>query len=126
MAVITEAATPSQDTVLVELAARYIDTSGLATRPFEVGPEARGADNRLSFSDLVGDGRGEIVIEPSGGPLVLEVEEGAVLIRQGISSAHVTSSGDEVGGLSYLCFESGLTIYYPASMELSLTPAAQG
>ena len=116
----------SENTVLVELAERFLDRLGGARQDGgSVGDRSELA-NRLSLGDLVGDGQGEIVIEQPDGMLVLELDEAAVVTGQGIAGAHLTSSGEEVGGLGYVSFKSGLTVYYPAGLEVSLTPAAVG
>lgn len=124
MAVMTDFTSSMQDTVLVDLAARFLEPAivmdGSDDGAFEQA-------NRLNLHDLVGDGHGEIVIEQSEGALVLELDEGVVLTGQGIAEAHVTSSGEEVGGLGFMSFKSGVTVYYPPSLDVSLTAVtAQG
>lgn len=75
----------------------------------------------LAIEDILTDLRGEAVLapEPGIGAIVLAAAE--PVVDQGAATAHVTAAGEDVSGLAYVAFASGVTVYYPAEVELLVT-----
>lgn len=75
----------------------------------------------LSLEDLLPDAQGEIVV-------LDDLEEGITIVTdhqvadQGVSADHVTATGVDVGGFFYCTFDSGVTLYYPTSLKLVVSP----
>lgn len=71
----------------------------------------------LDLAELLGGGTGEIVLS-SDAPLALTSP--SQVTDAGLVDHHVTADGEDVSGLAYLSFESGVTIYYSATADLAL------
>jgi hypothetical protein len=84
-----------------------------------------GGDDRavtLTLAEVVGDGNNEVVFANEAGlrGLVLEADESVV--ERGIADSHVTMQGEDVSGLAYVTFASGVTFYFPPELDLATTP----
>ncbi len=91
------------------------DTAGTALPP-PAPPRAE-----LHLADLVSDATGEAVLLPGDGiDGFTLVTAGEAVTARGAAASHLTAGGEDVGGLSYLSFASGLTLYYPAGLDLAL------
>lgn len=79
----------------------------------------------LNLADLVPDQDGEIVILDSAGGAVRLIA-GEQIIGQGLATPHVTQAGIDVSGMSFLSFQSGITIYYAGGEGLSVSNGDPG
>lgn len=71
----------------------------------------------LRLSDLLVDSRGELVLKAEG-PLVLQSH--SKVLTTGSAHPHVTACGEDVSGLNFVSFASGVTLYYPPEMSLNV------
>jgi hypothetical protein len=76
----------------------------------------------LSLADVIGDGGGEVVLDNQGGVRELVLQIDSPVLDQGLAEAHVTAAGEDVTGLAFVSFASGLTLYYPPEVEVAITP----
>lgn len=77
----------------------------------------------LSLADLVPDAEGEIVFFDESGLTEMAIVADGRLLDQGISDSHVTAGGIDVAGMAFYSFDSGVTLYLPPDIHLSLLPA---
>jgi hypothetical protein len=77
----------------------------------------------LSLADLVPDAEGEVVFFDESGLTEMAVIPDGQLLDQGISDSHVTAGGIDVAGMAFYSFDSGVTLYLPADIHLSVLPA---
>lgn len=75
----------------------------------------------LSLSDLLPDGRGEVVLFNEAGPLAVNIMTDSRVTETGTADHYVTSAGVDVSGYHFCTFEAGLTIYYPPEIDLLVT-----
>ena len=75
----------------------------------------------LSLSDLLPDGRGEVVLFNEAGPLSVNITTDSRVTETGTADHYVTSAGVDVSGYHFCTFEAGLTIYYPPEIDLLVT-----
>ena len=75
----------------------------------------------LALEDILTDLRGEAVLTPEAGVGLIVLESGEPVVDQGAAGAHVTAAGEDVAGLSYVAFASGVTVYYPAEIDVLVT-----
>jgi hypothetical protein len=90
-------------------------------RPVE--PEVRataGAEVELAVADLVTDANGEVVIFNDSGFRTLALYADSGVVESGRVATHVTAGGEDVSGFNYLTFESGMTVYYPEGLDVSV------
>jgi hypothetical protein len=64
----------------------------------------------LALADLLPDPGGEIVIRSTGDGMI-GVIAGEAITATGTAEAHVTAAGENVAGLLYYQFGSGVTLY---------------
>ena len=97
---------------LAELAASMLQEQARAlpsVAPADPAPASQlSAGTVLAIDDILTDRCG-----------VLETAE--PVVDQGAATAHVTAAGEDVSGLAYVAFASGVTVYYPAEVELLVT-----
>lgn len=73
----------------------------------------------LSLNELMPDQQGELVLYADDGvPISLLTSE--AVAAQGIAESHVTAAGIDVTGLNYLSFTTGITIYFPTELPLTV------
>jgi hypothetical protein len=92
-----------------------IDESGLSDSTQEV-------EDRLvlSLSDLLPGNQGELVLFPGDNAPVNLLTSHAVF-AQGVAENHITADGIDVTGLSFLSFATGITVYFPTDLSLTVS-----
>lgn len=78
----------------------------------------------LTLADVVGDGNNEVVFANEAGLSSLTLDAAEPVVAQGVAPAHVTAGGDDVGGFAYVTFAGGVTLYYPAELDLAMVCSA--
>jgi hypothetical protein len=76
----------------------------------------------LSLADLVPDAEGEVVFFDESGLTEMAVIPDGQLLDQGIADSHVTVGGIDVAGMAFYSFDSGVTLYLPADIHVSVVP----
>jgi hypothetical protein len=94
------------------------EPSGRAHGPL---PEEVGAEIELALADLVPDANGEIVFFNDSGFRSLGIRTDRAVIAEGEAGTHVTATGDNVSGFSFVRFDNGLTLYFEAGLHLVLS-----
>jgi hypothetical protein len=84
-------------------------------------PEEAGAEIELALADLVADANGEIVFFNDSGFRSLGIRTDRAVIAEGQVGTHVTATGENVSGFSFVRFDHGLTLYFEAGLHLVLT-----
>ncbi len=69
----------------------------------------------LELEDLLPDASGEVVLF-AGEELPVNIVTDEPLTGAGIAEAHVPAAGDDVTGLHFYSFESGITLYSPTDL----------
>ena len=69
---------------------------------------------------LVGDANGEVVVFNDSGYRALAIRTEAAVAAEGRAQKHVTAAGEDVSGFNYITFDNGVTLYYPAGLDLIL------
>ena len=88
---------------------------------------APGGGLALCLEDVVADGNGEAVLLNEAGLEHLTLHTAAAVVARGTAPAdHGAVVGQDVAGLAFVSFDSGLTLYYPEALDLALAapPAA--
>lgn len=75
----------------------------------------------LSLADLLPDVNGDIVLSSPTGPVAVNITTNQKVIATGTADHHVTWDGVDVFGYHFCTFEAGVTIYYPAEIDLVVT-----
>jgi hypothetical protein len=75
---------------------------------------------QLSLADLLPDANGEIVVMNEGDDPQVAIETDLKVLDTGISAAHVTAGGIEVGGMQFWVFEDGTRLYYDQGLSISV------
>jgi len=75
---------------------------------------------RLALSDLLPDANGEIVVLNEGDDPQVAIETDLRVLDSGVSPAHMTAGGIEVGGMQFWVFEDGTRLYYDPSLSISV------
>lgn len=85
-----------------------------------IGP----ADSRitLSLEDLLPDANNEIVIVGEGDSLHLSILTDMRICDSGVAGEHLTADGVDVAGLCFFAFEDGMRLYYPAELDVTVSP----
>lgn len=81
---------------------------------------ADAAEPELMLTDLVVDANGEVVIFNDSGFRTVTIRTAAAVVSEGEAAQHVTASGADVSGFKFVTFESGVTLYLPAGLDLLL------
>jgi len=79
----------------------------------------------LSLADLLPDANGEIVIVSEGDSLHLSILTDLRVCESGIAGEHLTADGVDVAGLCFFEFEGGTKLYYPADLDVTVSPLAE-
>lgn len=80
------------------------------------------AELLLSLDDIVSDGNGDAVLLDDAGLTRLAIATNASVVTGGVALGHTVATGEDVSGFAYVTFATGLTLYYPDSMELAVLP----
>ncbi len=75
----------------------------------------------LSLSDLLPDSKGEVVLSSATGPMAVNITTDQKVIETGTADHYVTLGGVDVFGYHFCTFAAGVTIYYPAEIDLVVT-----
>jgi len=75
---------------------------------------------KLPLADLLPDANGEIVVLNEGDDPQVSIETELRILDSGVSPAHVTAGGIEVGGMQFWVFEDGTRLYYSPGLSISL------
>jgi hypothetical protein len=97
--------------------------AAVASADMPSGPPADDGLVALSLADLVPDAEGEVVFFDESGVTEMAVIADGRLLDQGISDSHVTVGGIDVAGMAFYSFDSGMTLYLPPDIHLSLLPS---
>jgi hypothetical protein len=81
------------------------------------------AEVELALADLMADANGEVVVLNDSGFRTMAIRAEAGVTAEGRVQRHVTASGEDVSGFSYVTFDNGVTLYYPDGLNLILDPA---
>ena len=57
---------------------------------------------------------------PGDGQAALTLVGAEPVTGRGRAAPHLTATGEDVSGFSYVSFASGLTLYHPAELDVSL------
>ena len=76
---------------------------------------------KLALSDLLPDANGEIVVMNEGDDPDVSIETELRILDSGVSPAHLTAGGIEVGGMQFWVFEDGTRLYYAPGLSISLS-----
>ncbi len=76
---------------------------------------------RLSLSDLLPDANGEIVVLNEGDDPQVAIATDLRVMDTGVSPAHTTAGGIEVGGMQFWVFEDGTRLYYAPGLAISVS-----
>ena len=79
---------------------------------------------KLSLSDLLPDANGEIVVLNEGDDPQVAIETDLKVLDSGVSPAHLTAGGIEVGGMQFWVFEDGTRLYYTPGLSISVNQDA--
>ncbi|MEX1108823.1 MAG: hypothetical protein WEC00_07940 [Dongiaceae bacterium] len=79
----------------------------------------------LSLGDLLPDANNEIVIVGDGDSLHLSILTDMRVCDSGISGEHLTADGVDVAGLCFFAFEDGMRLYYPAELDVTVSPVSE-
>src|SRR5215475_1803251 len=79
---------------------------------------------KLALSDLLPDANGEIVVMNEGDDPQVNIETDLKVLDSGVSPAHTTAGGIEVGGMQFWVFEDGTRLYYSPGLSISLSQDA--
>ncbi len=75
----------------------------------------------LTLGDLMPDAAGEVVLL-AGEDMPINLTANEPLSEAGIAPEHVMLNGEDVAGLHYYSFESGLTVYSPVDLLILNDP----
>ena len=123
------------DSELARLAAGFLEPGGeldfdlagaaAALPATTTAPRAAGdGDLVLPLEEVIGDGNGEVVFCNEVGLTSLTLQTDAAVVARGTATGHAPVGGEDINGFAFVSFDSGLTLYYPEGLELSLAPAA--
>ena len=78
---------------------------------------------KLALSDLLPDANGEIVVMNDGDDPQVSIETDLRVLDSGVSPAHTTAGGIDVGGMQFWVFEDGTRLYYAPGLSISVNDA---
>jgi len=78
----------------------------------------------LRLEDLIEDDNGEVVLFNDSHVPGLALATDAKLVARGQIQDHITVTGEDVSGYKFLSFETGTTIYFSDSLDLTVVDAA--
>ena len=76
---------------------------------------------KLALADLLPDANGEIVVMTESDNPEVSIETDLKVMDAGVSPAHVTAGGIEVGGMQFWVFEDGTRLYYSPGLSISVS-----
>ena len=76
---------------------------------------------KLALADLLPDANGEIVVMTESDNPEVSIETDLKVMDAGVSTAHVTAGGIEVGGMQFWVFEDGTRLYYSPGLSISVS-----
>ena len=79
---------------------------------------------KLALSDLLPDANGEIVVMNDGDDPEVSIETDLRVLDSGVSPAHTTAGGIEVGGMEFWVFEDGTRLYYSPGLSITVSQDA--
>src|SRR3954471_16271242 len=79
---------------------------------------------KLALSDLRPDANGEIVVMNEGDDPQVNIETELRVLDAGVSPAHTTAGGIDVGGMQFWVFEDGTRLYYSPGLSISVSQDA--
>ena len=107
---------------LADLARALIADQPLAL-PIQSAPAATGrSDVVLMLEDIVTDDGGACVLDGDGPSLSIVLETDQDVVATGSAEPHATAAGSDVSGHSFIAFASGVTVYFPAELEVAVAP----
>jgi len=97
---------------------------GDADQEFDGQDQALDLTVKLALSDLLPDANGEIVVMNEGDDPLVSIETDLRVLDSGVSPAHMTAGGIEVGGMEFWVFEDGTRLYYTPGLSISVNQDA--
>lgn len=76
----------------------------------------------LSLEDLLTDDSGACVFGADGPNVSIVVQTDQPVIAEGAADAFANAAGSDVSGHAFIAFASGITLYFPAELDVSLMP----
>lgn len=76
---------------------------------------------QLALADLLPDANGEIVVLNEGDDPEVSIATELRILNSGVSPAHLTAGGIEVGGMQFWVFEDGTRLYYSPGLAITLS-----
>jgi hypothetical protein len=76
----------------------------------------------LLLADIVTDDGGACVLDGEGPNLSVVLETDQAVVAEGSAEPHATAAGSDVSGHSFIAFASGVTVYFPAELEVAVAP----
>lgn len=76
----------------------------------------------LMLDDIVTDDGGACVLDGDGPSLSIILETDQDVVATGSADPHATAAGSDVSGHSFIAFASGVTVYFPAELEVAVAP----
>lgn len=77
----------------------------------------------LSLEDLLTDDSGACVLDADGPNVSIVLQTDQPVIAEGAADAFANAAGSDVSGHAFIAFASGVTLYFPAELDVSLMPA---
>ena len=74
----------------------------------------------LSLADIIADDAGACVLGANGPNLSIVLETDQAVLAEGSADAYATAAGADVSGHSFIAFASGITLYFPAELEVAV------
>jgi hypothetical protein len=74
----------------------------------------------LRIDDLLPDAGGNIVMCDEAGIKEMTIFSDATIVENGISKTQFTDGGLDVSGMAFYSFDSGVTLYYPSDVHISI------
>jgi hypothetical protein len=79
----------------------------------------------LPLEDLLPDANNEIVIVGDGDSLHLSILTDMRICDSGVAGEHLTADGVDVSGLCFFAFEDGMRLYFPADLDVTVSPLSE-
>lgn len=85
-----------------------------------VSMENAGGLLALRVDDLLPDAGGNIVMCDEAGIKELTILSGAMIVENGIAKTQFTDDGLDVSGMAFYSFDTGVTLYLPSDVHISI------
>jgi len=92
------------------------------SRPLQPMVDDGETDLILRLDDMLADGNDEIVLLADSGQGQLALATDAEVVATGTAGDHVTADGQDVSGFAFVTFATGMTLFYPDDVELTVCP----